>query len=517
MASAEMRDLIHALNERNIDLGEDDVAWAFEGPKTRNKAVQWVQEYLQPATLLTKEELSFYERHGIDTNTKPAGHGRPLSEVELETAMECLEESTAALERQGEMLGKQKIALRKLQSQSSKARAGSHGSDTQHTKFAHEKAQLDFNIDDLSSATTDLLRASMKQIESSTGGIPSNVDRLLEKDDRLLDGLQKLLPKLSDSASDIDEADEVEQLCSTLSLLSIQEIQTRLDRVYKDSMVDFSRKRAPPKDFTDQQAKQRETLRAELHELAGEIDGLVGIVVDHQYRKSLKRGLMSARADRNMQKAKWSEYTVAALLYLISRLDAIGEHILRLNAHESTLRAISSTLDEALASEQAKAGARAPTSPMPNKVELKGLKPLRLVQANISETQDPAVTFLKEHDIRAPGTVGVEKLTPLLAIHSREQKEKLARLASSTETGIADAIAQSIAKSHADLQELQSAVMAHTTHGTVKLVDSNVQAHMGELERDIQRLGDEMRVLDIDAIAKMTREKQDAVRKRSVE
>ncbi|KAF7198276.1 hypothetical protein HII31_00015 [Pseudocercospora fuligena] len=516
MALTEMRDLIQALSDRNIDLGEDDVAWAFEGSKTRKNATQWVQEYLQPATLLTKEELAFYERHGIDTNPPSAGYGRPLSEMELETAMDSLEQSTAALERQCEMLEKQKLALKKLQSQTSSSNTGSHEAISHQTKFAHEKAQLDFDIDDLSSATTNLLRASMKQIESTTGGIPSNIDRLLEKDDRLLDGLQKLLPKLSDSASDIDEAEEVEQLCSTLSLLSIQEIHNRLDRVYKDGIVDFSRKRAPQKEFGDQQAKQRETLRAELHELGGEIDGLVGIVVDHQYRKSLKRGLMSARADMNVQKAKWSEYTVAALLYLVSRLDAIGEHIQRLHAHESTLRTISSTLDEALASEQVKSGAQAPTTPTPNKAESKGLKPLRLVEANISEAQDPAVTFLREHDIRVPDNASIEKLMPILGIKFREEREKLARLSRSTETNITDAISQSIAKSHADLEELRSAVMAYSAHGSVKLVDSNIQAGMDELEHDTQRLGDAMRVLDIDAIAKTTRDKQEAVVKRLV-
>ncbi|KXT08008.1 hypothetical protein AC579_5975 [Pseudocercospora musae] len=516
MASTEMRHLVQVLADRNIELGEDDVAWAFEGSKTRKNATQWVQEYLQPPTLLTKEELAFYERHGIDTKAHSGENGRPLSELELETAMDSLEQSTAALEKQCEMLEKQQLALKKLQSQTSGSNTATLGANLQQTKFAHEKAKLDFDIDDLSSATTTLLRASMKQIESTIGGIPSNIDRLLEKDDRLLDGLQKLLPKLSDSASGIDEAEEVEQLCSTLSLLSIQEIHNRLDRVYKDAIVDFSRKRAPQKEFSDQQAKQRETLRAELHELGGEIDGLVGIVVEHQYRKSLKRGWMSARAHTNVQKAKWSEYTVAALLYLISRLDAIGEHIQRLHAHESTLRTISSTLDEALASEQVKSSAQAPTSPTPSKAESKGLKPLRLVQANISEAQDPAVTFLREHDIRVSENISIGKLMPILGIKSQEQREKLARLARSTETNIADSISQSMAKSHADLEELRSAVMAYSAYGSVRLVDSSVQTHMDELEHDTQRLGDEMRMLDIDAIAKTTRDKQEAVVKRVV-
>lgn len=511
MAPKDMRDLLRVLAERDISVNESDIATAFESSKTRREAAEWVQEYLQPSTLLTKEELSFYERHGIKMNSSQSGVSRAMSEQELETAMDSLDASTAALERQCEMMEKQKVALRKLQARNGVTTSDRNEPLSRKDKFAREKGQLDFDIAELSSATVSLLQASIKQIESATRGVPSNVDRLLEKDDRLLDGLQKLLPKLSDSASDVDGAEEVERLCTSLSALSIQEIHGRLDRVYRDSISDYSRKRTPQKDFTEQQAKQRETLRAELQELGGEIDGLVGIVVDHQYRKSLKQGLLSARADAKVQKARWSEYTVSALLYLISRLDAIGEHIQRLHAHDSTLRAVSETLDKAIESEQTSASARNPTSQTPDKAGAKGLKPLRLVQANLSEAQDPAVTFLKEHDIRISDISSADKLAPILLANSRELDDKLSRLATRTEAGVADVLAQSFAKTQGDLQELRRAVLAHTRYAGIRLVDPDVQARMDDLERDTQKLGDAMRELDVDAIAKATKDRRQEV------
>jgi hypothetical protein len=57
MASSDLAALLTALRDRDIPLGKDDIAWASENQKSRLKASTWVQEYLQPATLLTKDEL----------------------------------------------------------------------------------------------------------------------------------------------------------------------------------------------------------------------------------------------------------------------------------------------------------------------------------------------------------------------------------------------------------------------------------------------------------------------------
>lgn len=52
--------LINVLQERDIDLGEDDVLWAFNAPNTKDIGRAWVKEYLNESTLLSKEELELY-------------------------------------------------------------------------------------------------------------------------------------------------------------------------------------------------------------------------------------------------------------------------------------------------------------------------------------------------------------------------------------------------------------------------------------------------------------------------
>lgn len=521
MTTTESQHLLRVLQDRNIALSEADVVSAFQEKTTRDKATSWAREYLGSATLLTKEEVRFYERQGASAVSDSVPYGRPLDDDELEAAIDSLEASTAAIDRQCQIMEQQKVALQKLKSQNTHSDSSFLAQEKRLQKYTREKAQLDLEIDELSATTKDRLRTCMKQTDATTGSLDAGLNRLLEKDDRLIDGLQKLLPKLADTALDRDETQEVEQLCATLTDLSVSSIRSRLDSTYRQTLLDYTRRqKSPSMTLTDQQTKQRETLRAELEELGGEIEGLVTIVIDNQYRKSLKSGLTSARSEGHAQKAKWAEYTVTALVYLKDRLDAISGHVQHLHAHRAALRSISRTLEEAIAvTEQARPGAvnnNTPSTPTNRDRQnaAKGLKPLRLVQANISETQDPVISFLHEHNIRVGGgepaaTADLSKLTPLLDAAISNQTATLDALQKTTEETMTTSILQSLAKSDADLHALLSAVYASSPHGEVKLIDAQMQVALEELEHQTQCIGDEMRELDVEGIARAVKRKQE--------
>ncbi len=56
--SPELSRLLRVLDDSDLGLGHDDVAWAFESVNTKDSIASWVQEYLSPATLLTREEAA---------------------------------------------------------------------------------------------------------------------------------------------------------------------------------------------------------------------------------------------------------------------------------------------------------------------------------------------------------------------------------------------------------------------------------------------------------------------------
>ncbi|KAF2161985.1 hypothetical protein M409DRAFT_27711 [Zasmidium cellare ATCC 36951] len=511
MAPPELDILLRALSERDIPLNGDDVAWAFETAGTRDKATDWVKQHLHSTTLLSKDELNFAENSEADLSIPAAPGGRPLSEAEFEAAIDSIEASTAAIEKQCALFESQRKALRDIQARNASRNGAINAREAREKRLAHERAQLDFETDDVSQTTTGRLRTLSKQSDSATSGIPSSVERIFEKDDRLLDGLQKILPRFSNSLEGDNETADVERLCSTLAALSASEIRARLDKVYHETLTDYGRYQngSTASDLSESKTKQRATLRAELDELGSEIDGLVAIAVDHQFRKPLKRGMVSAQVDSQAQKAKWAEYTVAALAYLTSRLDAIGDHIYRLHSHSAALQAVSNTLEETVAAPSPKSGGpQRQSSPATERSGGRGLKLLRLVQANFSEGQDPTLPFLREHDVRIGDADSVAKISGMLEATVRDQEHKLASLGKSTESNITETLSGSFARTDADLQSVLNAVYAKSEGSTVQLVDGVLRADMEKLEHDTQRLGDGMRGLDVDDIARVIKGKQ---------
>lgn len=57
MAQTEQQTLIRVLKDRQITL-DDGVSKAFNDNATNHELTSWVQEYLQPETLLTRDELN---------------------------------------------------------------------------------------------------------------------------------------------------------------------------------------------------------------------------------------------------------------------------------------------------------------------------------------------------------------------------------------------------------------------------------------------------------------------------
>ena len=437
---------------------------------------------------------------------------RPLSDEALEAAIISLEASTAAIEKQYEALESQRRALDELKARNTVDRSPTPSSGLQRKKFARQRAELDFDIEELSHALHSRVKAATKQADSITADHPSHVERLLDKDNRLLDGLHKLLPVVSRSASRDDDSTETEKLCATLTMLYTKEIQARLDAAYVQSLATASQQPVGSREpnISTQQVKQRETLTADLSELGSEVDGLIAIVIENRYQKPLKQSQESMRAELQAQKASWGQFVKTTLQYLIARLDRAADQMKHVHAHKAALRSIGVSLNELVAASTSDASAQN-SSAAADKSNARGLKPLRLVQANMSETQDPAAQLFRQLGVRTGDFGDVNKLRKTLDAVLRERTDSLSQLSRSTELGTKHAMAQSLDRAEADIQKLLTAVYAHTQYGSVSLVAPQVQADLNELERQTQRLGDDMRDLDIDGTIMATRAKLEEI------
>ncbi|KAK5119601.1 hypothetical protein LTR85_007430 [Meristemomyces frigidus] len=499
LASPKMQHLLRVLDERDIPLGFDDIAWAFEGA-TRDEVETWVREYLSPSSLLTKEELAFHKEQPQPTtkDKTSASSGRPLSDTDFETAIASLEASTAAISKQCERMEVQKEALQAL-----KARHGSDDRTDQpqaqrQKQLARENVQLEFDVDELSDSLRSRLQTASKHVDAGVTGLPFSVERVFEKDDRLLDGLHKVLPKLADAGLTAIQESEVESLCQSLIALASQEVRSRLDAAYRASS---GRHQTQNNGHDSATQKQQASVRAELEELSGEIDSLATMAVDSQYRQPILRELKSVKTDFESDKARWSDYMLATLQYLTARHEALDDHYHDMHAHHHALRSVTAALDGVLAS-PTRSKQEPPLRP-PATPTARGLKPLRLVQANLAE--DPTLQLLRHFDIRTADPTDTSKLATTLEHSVRDRQARLADLGRNTEHTISDQLAQTMHKADRDVQDLLGAVYAHSQYGTVKLVDDAVHVGLEALEKKTQSLGEQMRGLDVDALAKKAR------------
>ena len=518
--SPELEQLLRVLDERSLGLGHDDVAWAFESPKTNGAITSWVQEYLSPATLLTREETTLLVSHTLfrvsgltvpsqekrdSTKAGNSTSGPFISDEDFESAISTLEASTASIEQQCKLLEAQKKALQEIQARNATSQMQSTQAQ-RSSKFTREKAQAEFEASELAESLQSQIDRSLKQSETATDSIQSTVERVLEKDDRLLDGLQKVLPQLADATTSSRGSEEIERLCSALIMYSSAEIHARMDAAFQSAA--YTDRTEPNGTRSSSMSSQGKSMRTELEELCREIDGLSNMVVESQYRNPIMKALGTAKTDSDDERAQWMQYMSATLHYLISRLDCLEDGTHQLRSQHSALKTVSTALDSILAMTVDRKQSSKSLSQSPIKASQKGLKPLRLVQANLSESQDPAAQLLRHLDVRATDSRDSVQLAENLETAFREKDRNLSTLSARTESTVTELISRSIAKADANAQPLLSGVYAYSPFGTVSLVSSEATAGIDQLEGKTQSLSDKMRELDVDRIGRVVREKQ---------
>lgn len=497
MASKELFQLLRVLDERDTGLGRDDVAWAFE-PARKAESEEWVKTYLTPATLLTKEEHAFHDRFGEFTpQIHSVASGRPLSDEEFEHAINSLESSTAAIDAQCQLMEAQKRALLDFKARNSGDQHSQDEPSKQQQKITRDKAQLDLQLSELSSSLKERLRSSMTQTEAALTNFPSKVERLLERDDRMLDGLQKVIPKLSGDGNDNDALKEVDQLCHAFTVLEAKAIRAKIDALYQDHLSDQSQ---TTNGHSPSDEKEKQSVRDELEELSSEIDGLLALVAENYYRNPITKRLGNAQSESRGEAARWSEYLSSTLQYLSSRLESLNQHFQHVNTHRAALDAISQTLQQTLTASSAKAEEAQPAAVKVAQAQ-KGLRTLRLVQANLPEAPDATAQLLRHLDIKHADLTDTVKLSQTLQSAKLERHDNLISFASSTEASLTKLLGESLNKADVDARDLLAAVFAHSQYGERRLTDEEAQRELDILEGRTQTVGEQMRSLDVDGLA----------------
>jgi hypothetical protein len=191
----------------------------------------------------------------------------------------------------------------------------------------------------------------------------------------------------------------------------------------------------------------------------------------------------------------------------------LNEQFQHVHAHRAALATISQTLDKTLAAPSTKPEDAQPAVTKAAQAQ-RGLKPLRLVQANLPEAPDASAQLLRHLDLRQPDSAApadAAKLSQILQSAKVDRQDKLAAFASSTEESITKLLGESLNKADVDAKDLLGAVFAHSQYGERRLVDQDVQRELDVLEGRTQIVGEQMRRLDMEGLSSEVRRLQRSV------
>ncbi|THW70030.1 hypothetical protein D6D19_08074 [Aureobasidium pullulans] len=501
-SAAALNRLLAVLTERGIGLGYDELGWLFESPQYKDSMTSWVHEYLSPATLLSLEEHDLHA-HILQTNFKATtsdGMPQPMQETDFENAINTLEASTAAIEKQTAILEAQRNALMKLQALNQEPVSTISESDEKKSSQARTKAQLDLETNELTEVIQQRVGATKRHAESSLNLLKTSSQRQLDKDDRLLDGLQKVMFKLAPLESSETKLPDSNLLSNALVKLEGKLIKDRTNATYIQTLNNLAGETdGIEHDDNAQAAQEAYALAEELESLITEVDSVLEMTISRRYRAPIVNALKLSDAQAQLEQQSWLEYVVRTLHELAQKTEDLASCTQDTLAYTSAISHVSDALAQTLPPPSQ------PPSRLDRKQSVRAPSPKKNMNPILHRqgVKDPALEILGYHGIRIPVESGSDGEDVSQALRSAifERQSRLHDLQRSTEQSVAAQVAESINMVDGELQNVLGVLYAHSPYATVHLADSKAKDRLEHLDHEIEGLGDGIKRLDVDRLA----------------
>lgn len=246
-----------------------------------------------------------------------------LSDEQLHTAIEELQRSTIAIEKQSEELRSQQNALALLVKNNKKTEvARAEAGTKQLQKWEAEKAQVNSAVEELSQNLMYQLSDLEQQNKISQSSVKQMVDGIFKEDDKLLASLQKLAGELdSGSSKDNDTIARIRDLCARYIKHTVDGVRTKLDRIYLEALNGAA---GVESHGTNQQEVAE--LQEELESLYSEVLPVAQMSAEQQYLEPALREI-AAKGDSGQERAyqalKYVGFGISIdVTFLIDTLDA---------------------------------------------------------------------------------------------------------------------------------------------------------------------------------------------------
>ncbi|KAJ5888797.1 hypothetical protein N7495_008838 [Penicillium taxi] len=283
-------ELISTLKERDILVQRDVIASALEDSVTAPNNAEWISKHLRPETLLSKEELILYSRlestgtlqsilRDPDLNAT-----RPFLEGDIRVAIESLQASTAAINKQTKLLSIQCESLRKTMRRQD-GLDQNRSQEIARLRKKHEAGRQNTTVAaiDLSNELETIFRSEMEKTGTENKRILSTLSTQLKQDDQVLARLETIMSGVKSNRGDASTVKRAAHLSSLLANYSASEIHCRLDRLYLEALH-FGGSSIQPS--TDESV---DILEQELESLYPEIEILAQMSTEQEFHDPVLR------------------------------------------------------------------------------------------------------------------------------------------------------------------------------------------------------------------------------------
>ncbi|KAI1938304.1 Vacuolar cation/proton exchanger 5 [Ophidiomyces ophidiicola] len=341
-------EISHIFEDRNIPFKYETIRTAITEPGTGS----WVSEHLRNDTLLSKDEITIYTKLGSSASVyqqEELQSTRPILDDELKRAIELLNTSTAAIDRQTEALKFQCKELRsqidqgtRVEQQRSKSTARL---STGHTA---ETQRINLAIDDMIHDFEEMLQTTQKELSTDQNSLLSNVSSLLREHDAILRNMENMA---AESQSEEDSNLLRKRAASLSTLLArylSEEIKCRLDRVFLETMEKNELVNCDEHHVFD----QAESVEAEISSLYPEITVLSDMAARKQFRSPVLNALEEWRSQSRLQVEEQLQQIHEMICELTESTIHITEKVKCRQNHNFTLISLTSTYHEQVSNRQ---------------------------------------------------------------------------------------------------------------------------------------------------------------------
>lgn len=227
---------------------------------------------------------------------------RALTDHEIQDAINQLQNSTAAIERQSEILRVQQDAVASfvaLNGRQAQSRSAANG--LQHRTWITENEQINSALEELVTGLSDYVSEIESQNDTTDSTLEQHSSETLHSDDKILASLKKFSGALQQGSSGADDYSErIKQLCASLIKYTVEGVRVKLDRLYIEGLEGH------PGSLGDGAAVQSEEmagLKAELESLYSEIVPVAQMSAEQRYLRLALRSI-AAHGEQGAERSK---------------------------------------------------------------------------------------------------------------------------------------------------------------------------------------------------------------------